>query len=294
MTIEFRFYYSEATRVNQPKSANQDSMSCCSIERKELYNTSIIKFVSENVSTVIVKCFNQELSVELEPMFMKNLNNYDQHHGFKVLIDIESSDNIKKRIWNILVLFFHEVLVIRFPEKYIPLNIINIDFNKSDGKVINSYLPEIFNKKLGKKLPHPIKIELVGHDEILEVVNKWGENQDPSQPEWDGIITFEGKFKTISFNHTFTIATSDSGDIKIHNEAYQDNEVLKLALEYNGGIQSYTKNNNNLIKFSVNRWFNPLDNKSEYKYKSAEIIANDSCQGTDNNTLPFDFKKTAD
>lgn len=291
MTTEIRFYYSEATRVNQPKQDNQYSMSCCSIERKELYNTNIIKFISENVSTVIERCFNEVLSIELEPIFMKNLENYDHHHGYRLIIDTEFSDDKIKRFWNILILFFHQVLVIRSPENYIPASIINIDFNKNDKEVIEKYIPVIFNKKLGKPLSHPVKIELVGHNEILEVVNKWGENQDASQPVKDGKITFKGRFNKILFNNTFIITTSEFGDIKIINEEYQNYEILDLAKKYNGDIHTHRKNKN-LIKVTVEKWYNPLNNKSEYIYLSAEIISVNSDK--DRKTLQLNLESDFD
>lgn len=295
MTIEIRFYYSEATRVNQPKQTNEDSMSCCSIERSELFNTNIIKFIVKEISTIIEQCLNEICSIEIEPIFMKNLKNYDHHHGYRLVIDIESSVNKVNRIWHIVILFFNQVLDILSPANYIPASIINIDFNKGDQEVIKKYIPNIFNKKLGQPLTHPIKVKLVGNDEILEVAKRWGENQEPCQPEWAEIITFEGRFKRISFNHTFIITISGFGDIEIHNEEYRDNEILDLAKEYNGDIYTQT-NINNTIKVTVNKLFNELDNKSEYRYKSAEIIPepNDTRHEGDNITQPIDFNRTDD
>ena len=76
------------------------------------------------------------------------------------------------------------------------------------------------------------------------------------------------------------------GIIKVNHMEYQDNDIFSLAIEYNDrNIQS----KNTFLKVIIKKWFNKLENISQYEYVSAEVIIDDVANNNDNNTLPLNL-----
>ena len=289
MTYKILLYYSEAIRINRHKKNEHDKYTFCTFVHYELFDIKIIQFISEKLSDIISGCFDK-VTFDSEPIKAKNEENYDHHIGVTLVIETKTPDEISERLWGILIMLFNEVLEIKQPEKYTPLYINSLDIHNHYKEVILDYIPNIFNKKpIGTKLINPIKIELVEHNEILEVIGPWGTNQPPIQPIWEGEVTLKGKLKTLSFNQSISISSKESRNIKVYYKNDEYFEILNLAIEYQKKVFSDTKDQNTIIEITANKWFNPLDRKSEYRYIKAEVVTIYPCKDEDNNTLQLDF-----